>query len=156
MVWIRVPWLYISLTPTVVQLEKKSCITADDDLLRCEIYFSWCARQISKYGGSNKPSEAYEATSFIVAYIYCYLAFILIALTDEWAILTWIPKQAETIPYSGAWGIAVDPPSRFQLLLPNTVEICQKCNRGCHEYSIPVLGPTRDDVHVAILSKNRQ
>jgi hypothetical protein len=31
--------------------------------------------------------------------------------------------------------------------------ICPKCNRGCHEYSIPVLGPTRDDVHVAILSK---
>jgi hypothetical protein len=32
--------IYRALTPTVVQLEKKSCITADDDPLRCEIAFS--------------------------------------------------------------------------------------------------------------------
>jgi hypothetical protein len=27
-------------TPTAVQMEKKSCITADDDPIRCEIYVS--------------------------------------------------------------------------------------------------------------------
>jgi hypothetical protein len=42
----HLPWLEsdtmamdTSLTPMVVQLEKKSCITADDDPLRCEIDF---------------------------------------------------------------------------------------------------------------------
>jgi hypothetical protein len=32
--------IHTALTPMVVQLEKKSCITADDDPLRCEIDFS--------------------------------------------------------------------------------------------------------------------
>jgi hypothetical protein len=58
-----------ALTPTVVQLEKKSCITADDDPLHCKIYFSRCARKISNYGRSNEPREAYEATAFPMAQI---------------------------------------------------------------------------------------
>jgi hypothetical protein len=59
--------VYTALTPTVVQLEKKSCITVDDDPLHCEIHFSLCARKISKHGGLNEPEEAYEATSFTMA-----------------------------------------------------------------------------------------
>jgi hypothetical protein len=58
-----------ALTPTVVQLKKKSCITADDDPLCCEIDFSQCTWQISNYGQSNEPSEAGEATAFTVARI---------------------------------------------------------------------------------------
>jgi hypothetical protein len=50
-------------TPMVVQMEKKSCITADDDPLCCEIYVSWCSGQISKYGKSNDPADADEATA---------------------------------------------------------------------------------------------
>jgi hypothetical protein len=56
-----------ALTPTVVELEKKSCITADDDPLRCEIAFSICAWLISKYDVSSKQKEADEATSFTMA-----------------------------------------------------------------------------------------
>jgi hypothetical protein len=56
--------IYTTLTLTVVGLEEKSCITADGDPLCCEIAFSWCAHQISKYGRSNEPAEADEATSF--------------------------------------------------------------------------------------------
>jgi hypothetical protein len=52
---------------------------------------------------------------------YYYLTFILIALTHEWTILTWIPKQAATIPDAEAWEIAVGPPSRFQLVMSSSV-----------------------------------
>jgi hypothetical protein len=40
--WIESEYMaiYTVLTPTVVQLEKKSCIKADDDPLGCEIDFS--------------------------------------------------------------------------------------------------------------------
>jgi hypothetical protein len=52
------------------------------------------------------------------------LTFVLIALTHELIILTWINNQAATIPNAKAWGIVVHPPSWFRLVMSgNVVEI---------------------------------
>jgi hypothetical protein len=61
--------IYTMKTLTVVQLEKKSYIKADDNPLCCEIYVVRCYKPISKYGKSNEPADADGAITFNLAQI---------------------------------------------------------------------------------------